>query len=64
MWQLSATANSGRNLALLEASGARLVRFSPIEQQLPSGASGLYLGGGYPERHARSLAANRACKVI
>lgn len=52
-----------RNLALLEAAGARLVRFSPMEQPLPSGISGLYLGGGYPERHSRSLAANRGLKA-
>lgn len=52
-----------RNLALLEAAGARLVRFSPMEQGLPPGIAGLYLGGGYPERHARQLAANRGLKA-
>ena len=52
-----------RNLALLEAAGARLVRFSPMEQALPPGIAGLYLGGGYPERHARQLAANHGVKA-
>jgi len=44
-------------------AGARLVRFSPMEQQLPAGISGLYLGGGYPERHSQALAANRGLKA-
>ncbi len=44
---------------LLAASGARLVPFSPVAgERLPAGAAGVYLGGGYPELHARALAAN------
>jgi cobyrinic acid a,c-diamide synthase len=47
------------NLDLLEAAGAQLVFFSPLSDlQLPAGLDGLYLGGGYPELHARRLAAN------
>jgi hypothetical protein len=48
-----------RNLLLLQRQGAELVPFSPLqEQQLPPGISGVYLGGGYPERFAPQLAAN------
>ena len=47
------------NLELLEHAGATLVFFSPLhDTHLPPDLHGLYLGGGYPEVHARTLAAN------
>ncbi|MCR5215406.1 MAG: cobyrinate a,c-diamide synthase [Lachnospiraceae bacterium] len=51
------------NLRLLEEAGAKLVEFSPLrDDKLPSGISGLLLGGGYPELHASALASNTSMK--
>ena len=47
------------NLRLLAEAGVELVEFSPLaDAALPPGLSGLYLGGGYPELSAATLAAN------
>lgn len=44
---------------LLRAAGCEPVTFDPAtDDELPSGTSGLYLGGGFPEVHAASLAGN------
>lgn len=53
-------------LHLLEAIGAELTPFSPLQDaQLPCGCSGLYLGGGYPELYGEQLAGNHSlCRAI
>jgi cobyrinic acid a,c-diamide synthase len=46
------------NLELLEAEGAELVKFSPMNDQVLPDVDMLYLGGGYPELHGEVLARN------
>jgi cobyrinic acid a,c-diamide synthase len=47
------------NLDRLRDAGAELVMFSPLaDATLPPDVQGLYLGGGYPELHAATLAEN------
>lgn len=46
------------NLELLEAEGAEVVRFSPMNDQVLPDVDMLYLGGGYPELHGERLASN------
>ena len=46
------------NLELLEAEGAELVKFSPLNDQVLPDVDMLYLGGGYPELHGEVLARN------
>jgi cobyrinic acid a,c-diamide synthase len=48
-----------RNLALLEKAGAELLYFSPMHDALPHNISGIYFGGGCPERYPEELTANR-----
>lgn len=48
------------NLDILEKFGAEIVFFSPLRDHLlPPGIQGLYLGGGYPELHAKALSKNK-----
>lgn len=47
------------NLDELRRQGAEIAFFSPLNDgQLPEGAAGLYLGGGYPELYAETLSVN------
>ncbi|MGC9435371.1 MAG: cobyrinate a,c-diamide synthase [Methanomicrobiales archaeon] len=46
------------NLDRLRRRGAELVFFSPMTDALPE-VDAVYLGGGYPELHARALSGNR-----
>ncbi|WP_322103021.1 cobyrinate a,c-diamide synthase [Paraburkholderia sp. J41] len=47
------------NVALLEAMGARVSRFSPLaDEPAPANADAVWLPGGYPELHAAVLARN------
>ncbi len=48
------------NLALLEAMGAELIRFSPIHDDAVPDADALILYGGYPEMHAKALSENHS----
>ena len=48
------------NLDCLEALGAELCFFSPIEDTALPTTDSLYLPGGYPELHLKKLASNKA----
>ncbi len=51
------------SLDLLEARGAEIVSFSPLEDSgLPPDIAGIYIGGGFPELYAADLAANTPMK--
>ncbi len=46
------------NLELLSRAGADLIFWSPMDDTALPEVDGLYLGGGYPEIHAKRLSAN------
>ena len=51
------------SLDLLEAWGAEIAPFSPLEDvSIPTGTAGVYLGGGFPELYAAELAKNTAVR--
>ena len=51
------------SLDLLRQLGAELIPFSPlVDERLPNGVQGLYLGGGYPELYAAQLEANHTLR--
>ncbi len=51
------------NLELLEAAGADVVRFSPMNDRVLPDVRMLYLGGGYPELHGDVLVKNTAMRT-
>ncbi len=47
------------NLNILKKNGAKIVEFSPLnDEELPDNIDGIYLGGGYPEMFAEKLSNN------
>lgn len=51
------------NLELLEMLGAKIIYFSPLnDERLPEGIDGLYFGGGYPEVWASELQRNASMR--
>lgn len=51
-------------IELLAAAGANVVPFDPTrDQALPTGTSGLVIGGGFPEVHAEALSDNVALRA-
>jgi cobyrinic acid a,c-diamide synthase len=52
------------NLDALRAAGADLVFWSPLVDRALPDVDGLYIGGGYPELHARQLSENRPLRDV
>ena len=50
------------NLDALKRSGANLIEFSALTDNLPPLLDALYIAGGFPETHAASLAANETLR--
>jgi cobyrinic acid a,c-diamide synthase len=49
------------NFDLLRTAGAAIETFSPLaDRTVPEGLDALYIGGGYPELHAKDLSRNRS----
>jgi cobyrinic acid a,c-diamide synthase len=49
---------------LLDAAGCEVATFDPlVDESLPDGTTGLYLGGGFPEMHATALSANEPLRM-
>ena len=48
------------NIEALQLHGAEVVFISPLKDTVLPELDGLYIGGGFPETHARQLAANRS----
>jgi cobyrinic acid a,c-diamide synthase len=48
------------NIEALKAAGAETVFISPLSNKSLPGLDALYIGGGFPETHARQLAANKS----
>ncbi len=45
---------------LLTAAGCRVEIFDPLlDQQLPAGTAAIFVGGGFPELHAKEISANQ-----
>jgi cobyrinic acid a,c-diamide synthase len=51
------------NLDLLRDAGAELIFWSPLHDTVLPDVDALYLGGGYPEVHARALASNATMRA-
>lgn len=52
------------NAELLAAAGAEVVPFDPLHApELPSGVSGLVIGGGFPEMYVAELSANAGLRT-
>lgn len=50
---------------LLRAAGLRTALFDPmVDETLPEGTAGIYLGGGFPEVHATGLSANLPAREV